>query len=102
MLRLVVLKWSLSTGMWMEAHEAWKCRFYRHVDAGTGGTKVWVLQAVREPRDRQVSREAHGCKHQRHGNEANRGTNMLLLEARVSTLWMYKSALGEACVRLLG
>ena len=68
MLRLLVLKWSLSTGMWMQAHEAHKCRFYRHVDAGTGGTEVqvlqalpegstggtevWVLQAVREPRDR--------------------------------------------------
>ena len=34
---MVVLKWSLSTGMWMQAHEARKCRFYRHVDAGTGG-----------------------------------------------------------------
>ena len=33
-------------------HEARKCRFYRHVDAGTGGTEVWVLQAIREPRDR--------------------------------------------------
>ena len=34
---MVVLKWSLSTGMWMQAHEARKCRFYRHVDAGTEG-----------------------------------------------------------------
>ena len=66
-LRLLVLKWSLSTGMWMQAHEAHKCRFYRHVDVGTGGTEVrvlqalpegspggtevWVLQAVREPLD---------------------------------------------------
>ena len=63
---------------------------YRHVDAGTRGTEVQVLQAC-------------GCKHRRHGNEANTGTDMLLLEARVSTLWMYyKSALGEACVRMLG
>ena len=43
MLRLLVLKWSLSIGMWMQAHEAHKCRFYRHMDAGTGGTEVWVL-----------------------------------------------------------
>ena len=34
---MVVLKWSLSTGMWMQAHEARKCKFYRHVDAGTRG-----------------------------------------------------------------
>ena len=77
---------------------------YRHVDAGiggmevwvlhallegsTGGTEVWVLQAVREPRDKPVSREARGCKHRRHGNAAITGTDMLLLEARVSTLWM--------------
>ena len=74
---------------------------YRHVDAGTRGTEVQVLQAVREPRDRQVSREARGCKHRRHGNEANTGTDMLLLEARVSTLWMFKSAVAEACVRML-
>ena len=87
-LRLVVLKWSLSTGMWMQAHEARKCRFYMHVDAGTRGTEVWVLQAVREPRDMPVSREARGCKNRRHGNAANTGTDMLLLEARVSTLWM--------------
>ena len=103
-LRLLVLKWSLSTGMWMQAHEAHKCRFYRHVDAGiggtkvwvlqalpegsTGGTEVWVLQAVREPRDRPESREVCGCKNRRHGNAANTGTDMLLLEARVSTLWM--------------
>ena len=86
----------------MQAHEAWKCTFYRHVDAGRGGTEVWVLQSVREPRDRQVSCEARGCKHRRHGNEANSGMDMLLLEARVSTLWMYKSAVAEACVRMLG
>ncbi len=85
---MVVLKWSLSTGKWMQAHEAWKCRFYRHVEGSTGGTKVWVLQAVREPRDKPVSREARGCKHRKHGNEVNTGTDMLLLEARVSTLWM--------------
>ena len=42
-LRLLVLKWSLSTGMWMQAHEAHKCRFYRHMDVGTGGTEVQVL-----------------------------------------------------------
>ena len=72
----------------MQAHEARKCRFYMHVDAGTRGTEVWVLQAVSEPRDRQVSREARGGKHRRHENEANIGTDMLLLEARVSTLWM--------------
>ena len=48
---------------------------YRHVDAGTQGTEVQVLQAC-------------GCKHRRHGNEANTGTDMLLLEVRVSTLWM--------------
>ena len=86
----------------MQAQEARKCRFYRHVDAVTGGTKVWVLHAVREPRDRQVSHEARGCKHRRHGNEGNTGTNMLLFEARVSTLWMYKSAVAEACVRMVG
>ena len=63
---------------------------------------MWVLQAVREPRDRQVSREARGCKHRRHENEANTGTDMLLLEARVSTLWMHKSVVAEACVRMLG
>ena len=63
---------------------------------------MWVLQAVREPRDMPVSREARGCKHRRHGNEGNTGTDMLLLEARVSTLRMYKSAVGEACVRMLG
>ena len=72
----------------MKAHEARNCRFHRHVDAGTGGTEVWVLQAVIEPRDMPVLREARGCKHRRHGNEANTGTDMLLLEARVSTLWM--------------
>ena len=43
MLRLVVLKWSVSTGMWLKAHEARKCRFYRHVDAGTGGTEVELV-----------------------------------------------------------
>ena len=86
----------------MQEHEARKCRFYRHVDVGTGGTEVWVLQAVREPRDRQVSREARGCKHRRQGNEANTGTDMLLLEARVSTLWMFKSVVEEACVRMPG
>ena len=85
---VVVLKWSLSTSIWMQAHEAWKCRFYRHVDAGTGGTEVQVLHAVREPWDMQVSREARGCKQRRRGNEANAGTDMLLLEARISTLWM--------------
>ena len=82
--------------------EAHKCRFYRHMDVGTGGTEVWVLQARREPRDKPLSREARGCKHQRHGNAAITGTDMLLLEARVSTLWMYKSAVAEACVRMLG
>ena len=101
-LRLLVLKWSLSTGMWMKAHEARNCRFHRHVHAGTGGTKVWVLQPVREPRDRQVSFEARECKHRRHVNEAHIVTEMLLVEARVSTLWMYKSAVAEACVRMLG
>ena len=102
MLRLVVLKWSPSTGMWMQEHEERKCRFYRHVDAGRGGTEVQVLQAVREPRDRQVSFEARECKHRRHGNEAHTSTDMLVVEARVSTLWMYKSAVAEACVRMLG
>ena len=62
---------------------------FRHVDACTRGTKVQVLQAC-------------GCKNRRHGNEANTCTDMLLLEARVSTLWMYKSAVAEACVRMLG
>ena len=73
-LRLLVLEWSLSTGMWTQTHEAHKCRFYMHMDVGTGGTEVWVLQALpegstgdmelwvlqarREPRDRPVSREA--------------------------------------------
>ena len=50
----------------------------------------------------QESREARGCKHRRHGNKGNTGTDMLLLEARVSTLRMYKSAVAEACVRMLG
>ena len=47
--------------------------------------------------------EARGFKQWMHGNETNAATDMLLLEARVSTPWMqYKSALGEACVRMLG
>ena len=73
-----------------------------HVHSGTGGTEVWVLQAVREPWDRQESREARACKHRRHGNEGNTGTDMVLLEAQVSTLRMYKSVVAEACVRMLG
>ena len=40
---MVVMKWSLSRGMWMQAHDARKCRFYRHVHSGTGGTEVLVL-----------------------------------------------------------
>ena len=60
-----------------------------------------VLQAGREPRDMQQSREARGCKQRNHGNEGNTGTDMLLLEARVSTLRMYKSAMIEACVIML-
>ena len=60
-LRMLVLKWSLSTGMWMQAHEAHKCRFYRHVDAGTGGTEVQVLQARRG-------------KHMRHGSMGSTGS----------------------------
>ena len=72
----------------MQAHEARKCRFYRHVDAGIGGTDLWGLQAVREPRYMQVLREARGCKHRRHGIEGNIATHMLLFEARVSTLGM--------------
>ena len=88
--------------MWMKAHEAQNCRFHRHVDAGTGCTEVWVLQAVREPRDMQVSREARGCKHRRHGNEVNTGTDMLLLEARVSTLLENHMLVAEAWVRVFG
>ena len=72
----------------MQVHEARKWGFYRHVHSGTGSTEVWVLQAVREPRDRPESREVRGCKNRRHGNATNTGTDMLLLEARVSTLWM--------------
>ena len=60
-LRLLVLKWSLSIGMWMQADEAHKCRFYRHVDAGTGGTEVQVLQARRG-------------KHMRHGSMGSTGS----------------------------
>ena len=75
---------------------------YRHVDAGTRGTEMQVLQACSRRHRRPVSCEARGCKQRRHGNEANTGTGMLLLEARVSTLWMYKSVVAEACVRMLG
>ena len=50
----------------------------------------------------QESREARGCKHKRNSNEGNTGTDMLLLEARVSTLRMYKSVVAAACVRMLG
>ena len=62
--------------------------FYRYVDAGTRGTEVHVLQGRRRRHRRPVSREARGCKQLRHGNEANAGTDLLLLEARISTLWM--------------
>ena len=42
---VVVLKWSLSSGMWMQSHEAQKCRFYRHVDVSIGGTEMKPTQA---------------------------------------------------------
>jgi hypothetical protein len=40
---------------------------YRHVDAGTGGTEVQVLQA-------------RGCRHRRHGSEACTWSGVVLLE----------------------
>jgi hypothetical protein len=49
-----------------------------------------------------VSHEARGCRHGRHGIEGNTGTDLRLLEAQVSTLWMHKSMVAEACVRMLG
>ena len=65
---MVELKWSLSTGMWMQAHEARKCRFCRDVDAGTGG----------QCRVRRVDVSSGGTKmnQHRHGHAASRGTGI--------------------------
>ena len=70
----------------MQAQEARKCRIYRQLkNHGTGKCRV-----------RHVDVSIGGT------NEANTGMDMLPLEARVSTLCMYKSAVAEACVRMLG
>ena len=64
---MVVLEWSLSTGMWMQAHEARKCRFYRHVDAGTGGQCRVRRVDVNSGGMEMKPTEARTCCFSRHG-----------------------------------
>ena len=65
---MVVLKWSLSTGMWVQAHEALKCRFYRHVDAGTRGQ--CCVRRV------DLSSGGTEMKQRRHEHAASQGTDI--------------------------